>query len=270
MVDDNTGKQIGKDLEEALNSGAGPKIARFALAGLSAIPIVGGAIGGVGGAWSEADQDYINKLFFSWLKLQEEEIKEIGITIREIMLRLDLQDEEIKKRIESSEYLKLLKKAFRDWSAAESEEKRILIRNLLSNAAATKICTDDVVRLFIDWINKYSEIHFKVIRQIYTNKGITRKSIWMNMHGQEVRENSAEADLFKVVLHDLSTGHVARQHRETDAYGNFLKPERKPKNNYRESTYATAFDDDKQYELTELGLQFVHYTMNEIVPRLTG
>jgi hypothetical protein len=33
---------------------------------------------------------------------------------------------------------------------------------------------------------------------------------------------------------------------------------------------TSAFDDDKQYELTELGKQFVHYTMNEIVPRIAA
>jgi hypothetical protein len=33
---------------------------------------------------------------------------------------------------------------------------------------------------------------------------------------------------------------------------------------------ASAFDDDKEYELTELGKQFVHYTMNEIVPKIGG
>ena len=30
----------------------------------------------------------------------------------------------------------------------------------------------------------------------------------------------------------------------------------------------SAFDDEKQYELTELGRWFVHYTMNELVPWL--
>jgi hypothetical protein len=30
----------------------------------------------------------------------------------------------------------------------------------------------------------------------------------------------------------------------------------------------SAFDDTKQYVLTELGKQFVHYTMNELVSRL--
>ena len=30
----------------------------------------------------------------------------------------------------------------------------------------------------------------------------------------------------------------------------------------------SAFDDEKGYELTALGRQFVHYAMNEITPKL--
>ena len=33
---------------------------------------------------------------------------------------------------------------------------------------------------------------------------------------------------------------------------------------------ASAFDDEEEYELTELGKQLVHYTMNEIVPRIAA
>ena len=84
-------------------------------------------------------------------------------TIIEIMSRLDLQDEAISERVESKEYQSLVRKTFREWSGAESREKREYIRNILSNAAATQVSSDDVVRLFIDWINQYSEMHFQVI-----------------------------------------------------------------------------------------------------------
>jgi hypothetical protein len=69
-------------------------------------------------------------------------------------------------------------------------------------------------------------------------------------------------------MHDLSVGHVVRQYRPTDYYGNFLK---QPSNRGSGSsnTYTSAFENKKMYVLTELGKQFVHYTMNEIVPRLT-
>ena len=268
---DNPSDQFKKQLDDALASGLGPKAARFALACLGVLPGIGGAIAGVGSAWSEQDQEEYNRIFTAWLKLQEDEIREIGTTIFEVMNRLDRNDEEVRKRIESPEYLKLVKKCFRDWSAAESEEKRVLIRNLLSNAAATRICSDDVVRMFVQWIDMYSEPHFAVIRHIYKTPGATRQEIWASIHGADVREDSAEADLFKLLVHDLSTGHVVRQHREKDYYGNFVKKEPQRRGRGEASRIMTsAFDDDKQYELTELGKQFVHYTMNEIVPRIAS
>jgi hypothetical protein len=269
-MNDNPADQFNKQLDEALGHGVGPKAARFALACLGAVPGIGGAIAGIASTWSEKEQAEFNHIFQAWLKLQEDEIREIGVTIFEVMARLDQNDEEIRKRVESPEYLRLVKKCFRDWSAAESEEKRRLIRNLLSNAAATKICSDQVISMFITWIDMYSEPHFAVIREVYKQPGSTRHDIWAAIHGQDVREDSAEADLFKLLIHDLSTGHVFRQHREVDYYGRFVKSPAKRRTGQTSQVMTSAFDDEKQYELTELGKQFVHYTMNEIVPRIAA
>ena len=267
MTNDDANKdELQRGLDAALGKGMGPMAARYALACLGAIPLVGGAIAGASSAWSEAEQNHFNKVFAAWLKMQEDEIREIGTTIMEVMSRLDLNDEQIRERLESPEYLKIIKKCFRDWSAAESEEKRILVRNLLVNAAATRFCSDDVVRLFVRWIETYSELHFKVLRCIYKNPGCTRLDIWGTVGGEKTREDSSEADLFKLLIFDLSTGHVVRQHRPKDYYGNFVKqpPKRKPSTN----ALTSAFDDDKSYELTELGTQFVRYTMEDVMPKL--
>ena len=32
----------------------------------------------------------------------------------------------------------------------------------------------------------------------------------------------------------------------------------------------SAFDDEEEYELTELGKQFVRYTMDEVMPRIAA
>jgi hypothetical protein len=268
-LDGNQG-DAGKEIEDSLTRGYGPRITRFAMAVLGgAIPVLGGAVSGAGSAWSESEQDHFNRVAASWLRMQKDEIKEIGVTIAEILARLDLNDENVRKRIESAEYLALLKKSFRDWSAAESEAKRILIRNLLTNAAVNRICTDDVVRLFIQWIDYYSETHFKVIQHVYKNEGCTRAEIWQGIDGKRVREDSAEADLFRLLIHDLSTGHVVRQHRQKDYYGNYLKatPQRgRPST----GTMTSAFEGEKGYELTELGKQFVRYTMEGVMPRIGG
>lgn len=260
---------IDDSFEETLSKGAGPKIARFALACLSGlIPFAGGAVGGVGGVWSEAEQDRINKIFATWLKLQEDEIKEIGKTMFEVLIRLDQNDENVRKRIESPEYLSLVKKCFRDWSAAESEQKRQFIRNLLANAAATTLTSDDVLRLFVEWIETYSELHFKVISTVYKNPGFSRFQIWRQIYGDSVREDSAEADLFKLIVNELSVGHIIRQHREVDYSGRFVKSRPQRTRTSDSQYYTSAFDDAKEYELTNLGRQFVHYTMNEIVPKI--
>jgi hypothetical protein len=71
---------------------------------------------------------------------------------------------------------------------------------------------------------------------------------------------------------ELSTGRVIRQRRDTDGSGRFIKKQRdqhtapfkKSNNPYMKS----AFDDAEEYFLTGLGKQFVHYVMNEIVPRI--
>jgi hypothetical protein len=238
-----------------------------------AIPLVGGMLSAIAGAWSERDQEKVNRFFEQWVRMLEDEIREKEATVVEIMARLDLQDEKIAARVESKEFQSLVKKTFRDWAGVESEEKRILIRNILSNAAAASPASDDVVRLFIDWIGTYSELHFQIIGAIFNTDGITRGDVWSKLGRQRVREDSAEADLFKLLFRDLSTGSVIRQHRETDYYGNFL-----PKQATRRSPptpggagrkFTSAFDDEEQYELTELGKQFVHYAMTDLPPRIT-
>jgi hypothetical protein len=261
-------RKLEGEIAESLVPHYGTKIARFVLSLLSGVPFAGGAFSGAAGAWSEAEQDHFNKVAASWMKLQEDEIREIGITIAEILSRLDLNDAEIQKRIESPAYLRLIKKCFRDWSAAESEEKRVYVRNLLTNAAATRICTDDVVRMFIQWIEDYSELHFKVLRWIYAHRGCTRMDMWIGVHGETVREDSAEADIFKLLIRDLSTGSVIRQHRERDYYGNWIKKPRQPR--VPSQTMKSAFDNEEEYELTELGTQFVRYTVEGVMPKIAA
>lgn len=214
----------------------------------------------------------MNKVFRQWLQMLEDELMEKARTIFEIMARLDMQDDKIKERVASPEYQSILKKAFRNWSNIDSEEKRQKIRNILSNAAATDMVTDDVVRLFLDWMDDYSDFHFEVIGEIYRHPPITRGQIWRNLSRPNVREDSAEADLFKLLIRDLSTGSVVRQERPVDANGNFLKREPTRRQHRQQGAPGTrmksAFDDEEQYVLTELGSQFVHYAMNELAPRI--
>ncbi len=249
------------------------KIAKYSRGALQAIggavPFAGGVISAIAGTWSEGEQAKVNHFFEHWVRMLQDEIKEKEQTIIEIMARIDLQDEAIAKRVESKEYQSLVKKTFREWAGAESEEKRVYIRNILSNAAATQVSSDDVVRLYIDWINQYSEMHFQVIGAIYNNDGITREAIWRKIGKGQVREDSADADLYKLLFRDLSTGGIIRQHREVDRFGNFTpKPtQRRPKGSGPKPP-VSAFDENEGYDLTDLGRQFVHYAMSELPPKI--
>ena len=237
-----------------------------------AIPFLGGLLGAAAGAWSEHEQDKVRKVFEQWLQMLEDEMREKARTIAEIAARIDLGDERIRERIESPEYQGLMKKAFRNWQNIDSESKRHKVRNILSNAAATNLASDDVIRLFLDWIDRYSDFHFAVISEIYNNGPIGRADIWDNLGKEPVREDLAEADLFKLLVGDLSLGRVIRQKRDTDGAGNFVKKQRagisRPKAMVSQ-TMKSAFDNKDLYVLTDLGTQFVHYAMNELVPRVS-
>lgn len=242
------------------------KVARGVLQVAGSVPYVGGMFSAVAGAWSEREQEKVNNFFQHWVRMLEDEIKEKEQTIIEILARIDLQDQKISERVGSKEFQSLMKKTFRDWAGAESEKKRVYIRNILSNAAASDYSSDDVVKLFIDWLKNYSEMHFEVIGAIYNSNGISREDIWSKIGRSAVREDSADADLFKLIIRDLSMGGIIRQHRETDYYGNYVKST--PKKRSKSNTLKSAFDDEEEYELTSLGQQFVHYAMNELAPRV--
>ncbi len=267
-VDSVSIETINRELDEHLKGEKRRKTSRFTLAALGSIPWVGGFLSASAALDAEKDQGRVNDLYKKWLKEHEEKIYLLLKTLGKMQDRFDSLGEDVQDRIESSEYLTLVRKGFRSWDQADTEEKRELIRKLLTNAGASKLCPDDLIRLFIDWIDTYHEAHFRVIREIYKNPGSTRGHIWDNISTVRPREDSADADLYKLLIRDLSTGSVIRQFRATDYSGRYLKKTTRGKSRTASPVMKSAFDDIEPYELTELGRQFVHYTMNEVVPKI--
>ncbi len=241
---------------------------KFALAALGSIPWVGGFLSAAVSLKFDERTKRQNDLQRQWLEEHSHKLEQLGITLEDIFKRFENLGEQIDKRIQSEEYLDIVRKGFRAWDSADTDEKRKFIANLIANASGTRLCSDDVVRLFIDWLNNYHEIHFAVIREIYQNPGSTRHEIWTAIHGDPVREDSAEADLFRLLIRDLSTGGVVRQARETTENGQFVRKRPRRPRSTMPTVMESAFEDTKEYVLTELGKQFVHYTMNEVVPRI--
>lgn len=89
--------------------------------------------------------------------------------------------------------------------------------------------------------------------------------IWEGLGRHRTREDAAEADLYKLVIRDLSTGSIIRQHKTTDYNGNFLRQAKTTSSKSPASTIMeSAFENTKQYELTNLGKDFVHYAINDL------
>jgi hypothetical protein len=242
--------------------------AKFLMAAIGSIPWVGGFLAAAASIPGDESETRSDDLRTQWLEEHERKLLDLRSTIDEIDERFENLGPSIEERIQSPEYLALVRQSFRTWDRAETDEKRKFVANLLSNAAGTRICSDDVLRLFISWLDLYHEAHFAVIREIYRNPGSTRFDIWSELYGDLPREDSAEADLYKLLFRDLSTGGVLRQVRDTNEYGEFLRKRPARHRGPAPATMESAFEDTKHYVLTELGKQFVHYTMNEVVPRV--
>jgi len=254
---------------ERLSGGRGRKYTRFVMAALGSIPWVGGVIAASASLSAERDQEKISDLQRLWLEEHKEKVRELGATLNDIFDRLDSLGPEIQERIESPQYLALVKKSFRSWDEADTQEKKQMLKKLIANAGAKNLCPDDLIRLFINWIDQYHEAHFLVIRQIYKRPGITRAQIWDGINPNRPRDDSSEADLFRYLIRDLSTGGVVRQERDTDIDGRFLKRETRGQSHSGSGrVMESAFESTKPYVLTELGKQFVHYVMEDVVPTI--
>ena len=254
-----------KDLIEKLNEGATDKRGRFILAALGSIPWVG-FLGAIANFKAEADQDEINLFLRLWLGEHKTKIQELVMTVNEILTRLDGFGEDVQKRIESPEYLALVRKTFRAWDQADTNEKRSMFKKLLENAGAITLCPDDQIRLFIDWIERYHESHFAVMKEIYLHQPITKGQIWDNLNpGGRPRDNSAQAGFFGYLMRELNMGGIIRLERDTDSYGRTIRASRTPSTgSSRGDTLESPFDSTKRWVLSELGKEFVRYVMEDV------
>jgi len=263
-------ERIRKEIARASPSKRREAFKKFFLAALGSIPWVGGFLSAAADITMGDEESKTDTLQSEWLEEHQDKISRLYGTLQAVSERFESLGHEIDERIQTEEYLDLVRRAFRAWDRADTDEKRRYVANIVTNAAGTRITSDDVIRLFIDWLDTYHEAHFAVIQQIYHHPRISRYDIWDAIHGEFPREDSAEADLFRLLIRDLSTGGVIRQERDTTINGQFLRKPRTKRRGLAPATMESAFEETKPYVLTELGKQFVHYAMTEIVPRISG
>jgi hypothetical protein len=268
-IDGATSPRIDAELFAEAPTKRARAIRKIVSAALSAIPWVGGFLAAMIAYREESKQMEVDALQRQWIEEHKLRMAKLAEELEAIAVRLDSFGDEVTERLESEEYLGLIRKGFRVWDQADTDQKRSHIAKLLAHAGATKLADDDLIRLFLDWLERYHEAHFSVIREIYKKPGITRREIWENIHGTFPRDDSSEADLFRLLIGDLSTGRIIRQHREVTYDGRFEKKARtRSAPGMGSTTMKSAFDDEEGYELTQLGKKFVHYVFTEVVQRI--
>ena len=261
---------IRAEIAEHQSTRRGRFAEKFILAALSGIPWIGGYLSAAASLRQDESNHRISELQTEWLDEHQEKLQDLQDTVTEVDGRFERIGESLTERIESPEYLAIVKKAFRIWDTVDTKEKREYVANLVTNSGATRLCSDDVIRLFADLIERYHEMHFAVIREIHKNRGATRQDVWVALYNTDVREDSAEADLFKLIFRDLSTGGMIRQERDTNQLGDFMKKHHAHvAKGFGGRTMKSAFDDKEAYVLTGMGRQFIHYTMNDAVTRIS-
>lgn len=235
----------------------------FILAALGSIPWVGGFIGAAATYMAELHEAKGDTLHAQWLEEHARKIAMLVRSLQDIERHFESLEGQVDDRIQSDHYLALVRRAFRVWDRADSDEKRAYIANLVSNAASSRLCSDDVLQRFIDWLDDHDELHFAVIREVHNAPGITRFLLWDAIRGPLPAEDSAEAELFRLQIRDLTQAGVmaVAQGREQRL------PARVPRR-HGVAVGESAFEERQPYELTVLGRQFVHYTMTNAVARL--
>ena len=118
---------------------------------------------------------------------------------------------------------------FRSWDDAETQGKRDMFKKLIVNAAVDSGdgSIDDLITLFVSWLNRYHETHFLVIRELYKAPNLTRGEIWDRIHPNgRPREDSAQAGLYRYLISELSIGGIIEQAKITDGLGRRLRRQR--------------------------------------------
>lgn len=259
-----------KEVAERFATGGNDKFGRLFLAAFSSVPWIL-PMSMIATLKGESDQEGLNKAFQLWLQEYKAKLAELMDTVNEISTRLDGFGAAIHERIQSPEYLSLVRRGFKAWDSAETIEKRQMIKKLLINAGTITLCPDDQVRLFIDWIERYHEAHFRVMKEVYQHQPITKGEMWDNLHPgeQRPRDDSAKVKLLSYLARELNLAGIIEVDRDVNSQGQRMRAPRRP-SRPQSQVIASPIDDDKEWVLSELGREFVRYVMDEADPQLSS
>ena len=122
------------ELAKASSSDRRALIEKFVLVALGSIPWIGGFLSASASFKVEEGARRTRALHTQWLEEHARKLADLRFTLETIVDRFESLGTVIDERIQSPEYLQLVRGAFRVWDQASTQEKRRYIGNVLVNS----------------------------------------------------------------------------------------------------------------------------------------
>jgi hypothetical protein len=132
-------EQIRQAITKARLSPRRRAFEKFFLAALGSIPWVGGFLSVAAELKLQEHDTQETSLQSQWLQEHARKLEELSETMEQTASRFEALGEQIDERLQSEEYLDVVRRAFRAWDRADTNEKRGYIGLLIANASATSL-----------------------------------------------------------------------------------------------------------------------------------
>lgn len=243
---------------------------RLAATVLGVVPWVGAYLSVGASLAAEREQSAMNQALLRWLDVHEARFDALQASLTRVVREVEAAGEHARERLSDEAFLPLVRRAYQGWDRAQTDAKRARFERLLVNAAARRSegwSEPDRLRLFVEWIERYDDAHIAIVAAVHAHPGLTRLGIWraVGPRGPLPREDSSDADLFRMLVHDLSLGRVMRQRRAVTSAGQF---QRKGRTRGTGGVLESSFDDRDPYELSALGRDFVGFVLESPTARI--
>ena len=115
LVDSSVEQRIKEELTKSFDSKRKRIFSKLIGAALGSIPWVGGYLSAMYDFKSDESQVRNNQLYQQWLEEHKIKMQALGDTLMQVLERLDEFPAEVNERLESEEYLQIVRKSFRSW-----------------------------------------------------------------------------------------------------------------------------------------------------------
>lgn len=174
-----------------------------------------------------------------WEDAEKRQVTDFGNHINDIFSRFDGLYENISKRLTDPGYLNIVNTAFSLWSFFREAEKIRCIKNLIVNAAATRLCSDEILIQLVKWLSDFQAMHFNILKEMKQNSIMPYEHIEKTILKGKGNSKTPEAYYCKSALNDLIFKGLIEKDKEKSAMF-----------------------------LTSLGSQLIYYSMETTVRRI--